>query len=124
MVKRQRDKENRGSVRLALLATALLGAGVFTGSGFGTVPVTVDSLCRNQSLQIAKSPLIDQVVRSLERQARAQNTAPRRQTPGAIPAGGLDLARVFAERSLVEAPFCSLAIVSRPNDRAPPHLAA
>jgi len=124
-MKRRSEKEKRSRIRVALLASVLLGLGVFAGSGFSKSASAIDAFSPNHALQIAKSPLIDQVATSGERHLRTQNSAPRRQTPGAIAAGNPpELAPVSGERSTVEARFNSRAILSSPNNRAPPRLIA
>jgi len=112
---RQNGNRNR---RLSLLASVVLLAGLFGGSGFASRHV-VD--LTERPLQITKLSLIDQVVGSSERHVRTLNAAHRRQTPGAITfVSTLELTGAYAVRSLCAMQLPSSAAFARPNDRAPP----
>jgi hypothetical protein len=113
---RQTGKRNR---RLSLLASVVLLAGLFGGSGFTSRSVDLGE----RPLQITKLSLIDQVVGSGERQVRTLNAATRRQTPGAITfVSTLERIGAYAQRSTCATRLPSLLEFARPNDRAPPSL--
>jgi hypothetical protein len=119
-MKRTGDNLMRSSV---LLACLLLGTTAFAGSGFRTSVVEANPLAQHQTLQTAKSPLIDQVVPSIERQVRGQNHTSRRLTTMAIPSGcSSERSRLAVDRSRAEVLFELPANIAPPNNRAPPRL--